>query len=212
MSAWAKEFLGWIVPTTATADLNPATVPRVEDHAVAYKIPISGTQYYLVSNIQKVMFDEKFPTAGLAILKVNETVVNSGLANNQVNADENNQGVEIMEADGRNDLDNSANRGDAGDLYPGSSNAQAFQNSTTPASIGNVALCDISSPAENATARILISTGRCTTTTSCSSMLTVARSNANPEDWFLILLPAIVVMIWVMLRRRALPPYQRYQQ
>jgi immune inhibitor A len=207
MSSWAKQFLGWVSPTNVTANLTPASIPRFEDNSVAFRIPISGTQYYLVSNTQRVRFDTNFPTAGLAILRINETVVNSGLANNRVNADESNQGVEIMEADGRRDLDNAANRGDAGDLYPGSANARAFDNGTTPASTGNIAICDINAPADTATARILTNNGRCTTTTPpsrCSSLATMPRGPANPADWLLMLLPVFLAGIWLRLSRSSL--------
>lgn len=208
MSAWSKEFLGWINPTDVTTDLNPATVPRFEDNASAFRIRISPTQYYLVYNIQKVLFDANLPTAGLAILRINETVVNAGLANNRVNADENNQGVELAEADGRRDLDNNANRGDSGDLFPGSSNNRRFDNSSNPRSTGNAAVCDISAAANPMTARLLVSTGACAPPPSGCSSLTVLPSAARPgPEWFLLLLPAFAAgagLACLRLRRRRL--------
>ncbi len=161
MSAWSKEFLGWITPTEVTADLVPATIKSIEDNSVAYKLRISSTEYHLVSNRQKKLFDAKFPGAGLLIWHINEAVINAGLANNTVNADENNKGVDLEEADGLNDLDNNTNRGDAGDVFPGTANKRKFDNTTNPSSSGSTAVCCISDPATSMTANLLISTGTC---------------------------------------------------
>ena len=200
MSAWSKAFLGWINPTDVTSDLDPASIARFEDNATAFKMPISATQHYLVYNIQKTLFDTNLPTAGLAIMKINETVVNAGLANNRVNADESNQGVELMEADGRQDLDNNANRGDSGDLHPGVSNNRRFDNSSNPASIGNVAVCDIASPADTMSARLMVSTGSCTSSNGNCSSLTAPGPGAGGSgaDWFLLLLPALAAAAWLI--------------
>ncbi len=203
MSAWAKMFLGWIVPTEVTGDLSPASIPRIEDNAAAFRIPISSTQYYLVNNAQRVLFDDRFPTAGLVVMKINETVVNAGLATNRVNADENAQGVELVEADGRRDLDNNANRGDAGDLFPGSSNNRRFDNGSSPASIGNIAICDIGDPADTITARIQVTTGSCGDgTTNCSSLAEVPTGRGNPLNWAILFAPAAVAAILLIRHRR----------
>jgi len=208
MSAWAKIFLGWVAPEEVSAPLNPATIRRFEDNAVAFRIPISATQYYLVHNIQRVLFDARYPTAGLAVMKVNETVVNAGLANNSVNADENNQGVELMEADGRKDLDNSANRGDAGDLFPGSGNATRFDNSTNPASAGTTSICSISAAADPMTARLIPNSGSCNGGGGggggggCGAMMTAGRGGGGPAGWFILMAPAFTAIAVLALRRR----------
>jgi M6 family metalloprotease-like protein len=160
MSAWSKTYLGWVLPSLQTGGLASASIKDAESNAFAIKVPISTTQYYLIENRQKTRFDEKLPIGGLLVWKINDAVVNAGLANNRVNANETNQGVELVEADGRNDLDAAANRGDAGDPFPGSRNVKAFDNITKPASIGRLALCDISPPAATMTARISMG-GRC---------------------------------------------------
>ncbi len=210
MSAWSKAFLGWIAPTDVTADRNPASIPRMEDNAFALKIPISASQYYLVSNLQKVLFDGNLLTPGLAILKINETVVNSGLANNQVNADENNQGVELMEADGQKHLDSAANRGDAGDLYPGSSGNKKLDNTSNPASIGNTAVCDVGPSADTMTAKVLVSTGNCAPASRCTSLVVPGGAGpAGPGDWMILMIPVLAgagIALWSRLRQpRPLP-------
>ena len=163
MSAWSKTYLGWVLPSLQTVNLPSASIKNAESNAFAIKVPISTTQSYLVENRQKTKFDDTLPIGGLLVWKINDTVVNAGLANNSVNANETNQGVELVEADGRNDLDGAANRGDAGDPFPGSKNVKAFDNTTKPASIGKLALCEIGAPGETMTARLSM-TGRCQAT------------------------------------------------
>jgi M6 family metalloprotease-like protein len=160
MSAWAKTFLGWVLPSLQTGALASASIKDVESNPAAIKVPISTTQYYLIENRQKNLFDDKLPIGGLLVWKINDTVVTAGLPTNQVNANESNQGVELVEADGRKDLDSAANRGDDGDPFPGSRNVRAFDNTTKPASMGTLALCEISATGATMTARMPMS-GRC---------------------------------------------------
>ena len=183
----------------------------MEDHAFALKIPISPDQYYLVSNLQKALFDGKLMTPGLAVLKINETVVNAGLANNTVNADENNQGVELMEADGQKHLDNGTNRADAGDLFPGSSNNTKFDNSTSPASSGKTSICDIGPSADSMTAKVLVSVGKCPVPgTSCGSFIPIG--GADPGGWLVFLLPVLLIAGAALLNRLRSPQPDPVQQ
>ncbi len=161
MSAWAKAFLGWVEPTAVSADISPATLEAVEDTPQVLRMPISTTQYYLLENRQKKLFDERLPTGGLLIWRINQTVVDAGLANNKVNADENNKGVDLEEADGAAHLDSGANRGDAGDAFPGTSNKTAFDNGTNPASTGTNSVCGISASADPMTANVRVTSGSC---------------------------------------------------
>ena len=161
MSAWSKEFLGWVAPTEVTSDLVPAQISNINDNDQAFKIGISADTHYLVSNRQKKGFDNSLTGSGLLIWRINETVVNQGLINNTVNADENNPGVKLIEADGRTDLNDNVNRGDAGDPFPGTNNNTKFDNTTNPASEGSVAVCNISDSADVMTAEFYVSSGVC---------------------------------------------------
>lgn len=177
MSVWSKEFLGWVTPTEVTTDLDPATIQSIEDNALAYKLPISSTEYHLISNRQKKLFDAKLTGAGLLIWHINETVVTAGLANNTVNADENNKGVDLEEADGLNHLDNNTNRGDGGDVFPGMSNKRRLDNETNPSTSGLSAVCDISGPSDTMSANLWVSTGRCRMAGTCSTVV------LHPPPW-----------------------------
>ena len=158
MSAWSKEYLGWVTPTEVVADELNAAIANAEQNAVAYKMAIDADEYYLLENRRRIGFDDSLRADGLAIWRINETVVNAGLANNSVNADENNQGVELVEADGNNSLDNNV-RSEPGDLYAGGN----FDVTTSPASRGSNAVCNISAPASTMTADLKVSTNRCAT-------------------------------------------------
>jgi hypothetical protein len=165
-------------------------------------VPISATQYYLIENRQKKLFDQNLPTGGLAIWKINQTVLNSGLANNTVNADETNKGVDLEEADGKADLDNSVNRGDAGDIFPGSANKRSFDNATNPKSVGTIAVCKIGDSGDSMTANVLVSAGACPTSGGggCSSMPAPPGSDRSLD---LTMLVPMLLALTVALRRRA---------
>ena len=146
-SAWCKEDLGWDVPQiiplgqTGTYTLPPASTSRNEIYKVSVPFPITD-EYFLIENRQLVGKDSDLPSHGLAIWHINTTKTNS--SGNSVNADETLKGVDLEEADGNDDLDNGVNRGDAGDLFPGTSTRTTFDDTTTPSAqdylLGNTGL------------------------------------------------------------------------
>jgi M6 family metalloprotease-like protein len=158
MSPWAKQYLGWLTPLTVTAD-SKISVDGFESTSFAYRIPISTKQYYLVTNISRGGFNVKLPVAGVAVWKINDSMVQPGLRNNTVNADPANRGITLVEADGHDGLGSPAFRGGDGDLFPGVSTVRNFDATTVPKAVGKVALCGISDagPRMNMTAFI---TGR----------------------------------------------------
>ncbi len=146
-SAWCKEELGWDVPQiiplsqTGTYTLPPASTSRNEIYKVSVPFPITD-EYFLIENRQLVGKDSDLPGHGLAIWHINTTKTNS--FGNSVNADETLKGVDLEEADGNDDLDNEVNRGDGGDLFPGTSTRTTFDDTTTPSAqdylLGNTGL------------------------------------------------------------------------
>ena len=131
--AWAKEDLGWITPTslttssTGTYSLKPASTTQNDIIKITTSDP---TEYFLLENRQKVGRDLELPGHGLAIWHINTTKTNS--FGNRVNGDETLKGVDLEEADGLNGLDNETNRGDGGDVFPGTSNNTDFNNTSNP--------------------------------------------------------------------------------
>jgi hypothetical protein len=171
MSAWAKSFLGWIQPrpvSKQTGDLvSFALKPVQDDKTAALKVPISQTQYYLIEYRPKKGFDANLPEGGVLVWKINDSVLEPGLKTNQVNGDANNKGVDLTEADGRNDLDRASNakppgnRGDAKDPYPGQTNNRRLDAKSKPAALGGIAVCDIGTPGPTVTLSVFVTRSAC---------------------------------------------------
>ncbi|PSR53062.1 hypothetical protein AHMF7605_05740 [Adhaeribacter arboris] len=122
--AWSRTTLGWMTPWEISRPGNYS----LYFGSIGYKIPTAlPNEYFLIENRQKLNLDVGLRGSGLAIYHVN-----SNLSGQSGNANENMKMVDLEEADGRNDLDNRINRGDAGDLFPGSGNKTAFNDATYP--------------------------------------------------------------------------------
>src|SRR5262249_42517254 len=83
--------------------------------------------------------------------------------NNRVNADRNNPGVYLLQADGKRDLDDAqrGNRADAGDPFPGSAQTVNVDDSTRPAMTGNTFLCGITLYGDQASFALRTASGSC---------------------------------------------------
>ena len=138
MSAWSKAALGWVDVRTLPpgADLGRVILDPVEGgHAVVRVDAGDGSgEYYLLENRQPMGADGEIPGPGLLVWHVDPAWVEQHLDQNAVNADPRHQGVWLRQADGRDDLTAGRNGGDAGDPFPGSSGATAFDAGTSPAS------------------------------------------------------------------------------
>ena len=139
--AWLKWYQGWITPTVVNGTLTGASIPQAETNAVAFLLrpnpggvdwnfyQSSGTgEYFLVENRQLTGYDAGLPGCGLNIWHIDESVVNT----NSANANETRPLVKMMEADGLDDLVTKADRGDAGDPFPGSTTNRTFNYSSAP--------------------------------------------------------------------------------
>lgn len=132
LCAWSKSQLGWITPkvltTAGTYSLNAAS-----NSTECYRINTGvNNEYFLLENRQKTGLDVSLPGSGLAIWHVNASQTSMYPLSNLVNADKNLKGVDLEEADGLRHLDSGTNRGDAGDLFPGSGNKRTFNNTSNP--------------------------------------------------------------------------------
>jgi immune inhibitor A len=133
-SAWCKANQGWVTVDNRTANgaLNVADVKTSKTVHRLWKNGAAGKEYFLIENRQKTGFDASLPGPGLLIWHIDE--------NQTSNTDENHYKVALMQADGKRDMERNANRGDAGDAYPGSSNNKTFNLTSKPnsKSYGNV--------------------------------------------------------------------------
>src|SRR5262249_34990614 len=114
----------------------------------------SFTEHFLVENRQAIGFDRSLPGSGLVVYHINEVVIGSGLAGNQVNPREF-PGLLLVGADGRLDLMTGYNRGEASDAFPGPLDRTVFDDVTLPSThafnggVTNVALRDIRADGQN---------------------------------------------------------------
>lgn len=122
--AFSKMLLNWMTPTLISTT-GKYTIPKsTVDSNFAYRINTpNSSEYFLIENRQLKGQDLYLPCKGLAIWHVNTTLAGrlSTLPNN-ANNDTSNEGLGILQADGLRDLELGNNRGDNGDLFPGSTN------------------------------------------------------------------------------------------
>jgi immune inhibitor A len=127
-SAWCKVNQGWvsIVNQTTNGTVNVADVK--DGHTVyrLWKDGAPGNEFFLLENRQRTRYDAQLPGEGLLIWHIDEAI--------STNADERHYKVALMQADGKQDLETAANRGDAGDAFPGSTSNTAFTHTSTPSS------------------------------------------------------------------------------
>ncbi len=139
LCAWAKADLGWLTPTVVGIN-GTDTVKAAETNALAYKLWTDGNptnEYFLIENRQKTNFDATLYGSGLLIWHIDENIISVTRPMNKVN-DGSIYGVAVEQADGLDQLLSGANRGDAADPFPGTTNNQAFDSSgTTPNSASN---------------------------------------------------------------------------
>jgi M6 family metalloprotease-like protein len=131
-TAYHKWYMGWVSPSK-----KPLTGPMgsLDPYATTHEtfqwrdnpngVERGGTgEYFLAANRHGTGFDQALPGHGLIITHIDESQSH--------NTNENNKLVDIEAADGDQDLDNDINQGDTGDPYPGSTDANAFNNTSTP--------------------------------------------------------------------------------
>ncbi len=132
MSCWCLTRLGWIKPTVVTT-AKSLTLPTLEvDPAACYRLwtgGAAGPEYFLIENRQKTGMDKSLPGSGLAVWHVDER--QSGNTNPLAYM------VGLVQADGLKELEQAINRGDAGDLFPGTKKVTGFSDTTNPSTRAN---------------------------------------------------------------------------
>jgi M6 family metalloprotease-like protein len=121
-SAWCKEQLGWVNPTVLSGSGSIANMPA---KTASYRINTpDANEYFLVETRQQTEWDTYIPGEGVAIYHIKS---------NGSNGDEDAKRVDLEAADGLKEMDDQVNSGNAGDLYPNTTNNNSsFDDNTTP--------------------------------------------------------------------------------
>ena len=175
MSAWSKQFLGWIDVKDVVGEQRIEMKPIEKSHT-AFKVKISNSSYYLISVTDRSGFDANLPMSGLVVLLVNESVLSNGLRSNTVNSDVKNMGIKLIEADGLERLNAEPFRGGASDLFPGPEVRRSFDATTTPSVLGKMAICGISDPGNPMSVTIAVGEDRCAAIETGAADATLAQS------------------------------------
>src|SRR3979409_1303146 len=125
-SAWCKANQGWVSIDNLKTDAA-VNVPDVKTSNTVlrlWKNGAPGDEYFLLENRQQTGFDISLPGNGLLIWHIDDS--------QSTNTDEKHYKVALMQADGKRDMEHNANRGDAGDPYPGTANNRTFDATSDP--------------------------------------------------------------------------------
>jgi immune inhibitor A len=125
-SAWCKANQGWVSVSVQTSNqvVNIADVKTGFKVHRLWKDGAPGSEYFLVENRQKTKFDKFLPGGGLLIWHIDESI--------SENSNESHPKVALMQADGLKQLEAATSRGDAGDVYPGTTNNKTFNKASNP--------------------------------------------------------------------------------
>lgn len=131
MSAWCLSKLGWITPRKASSKVY--TLDTLENDATAcvwaWTGGKSGPEYFLLENRQASGRDISVPGSGLAVWHIDE--------NQSDNTNPLSYKVGLVQADGLQQLEHATNRGDAGDVFPGSAGVTRIDDGTTPSTMSH---------------------------------------------------------------------------
>jgi M6 family metalloprotease-like protein len=126
MGAWSKDFLGWLNVETVTSTRTAYALPQVYTGGTVLRYDVPGTrEYFLLEHRAAVGSDRNIHGAGMLVYHVDPAVIDSTRSQNRVNAHPR-MGVALEQADGLDHLGAGTNRGDAGDVFPGSTARTTF--------------------------------------------------------------------------------------
>jgi immune inhibitor A len=154
-SAWCKVQQGWAT-VVDQLDQDNLQIEDVKTGKKVYRLwqnGVAGTEYFLLENRQKSLYDKELPGEGLLVWHVDDTI--------QDNSNEIHPKVALVQSDGKEDLEKGNNRGDTGDPFPGSAGVTAFTPTTDPGSTSYsnqdscVRLENISAPGATMTADVV---------------------------------------------------------
>jgi immune inhibitor A len=132
MSCWCLANLGWIQPQTVKTTGTLQIDTLANNSKACYRLWTQGKkgpEYFLIENRQQTGQDTALPGTGLAIWHIDETQTE--------NTNPLSYKVGLVQADGKRDLENNRNGGEAGDLFPGSTKVTSISDSSNPSTRAN---------------------------------------------------------------------------
>jgi immune inhibitor A len=132
MSCWCLIRLGWAKAKVLTGTKTLSIPTMAVDKSAcfrAWKGGASGPEYFLIENRQATDMDKALPGSGLALWHIDERQSN--------NTNPLAYMVGLVQADGLQDLELARNRGDAGDVFPGSKKVTSVTDTTNPSTRAN---------------------------------------------------------------------------
>jgi immune inhibitor A len=131
---WCKMQLQWLTPTVIN-QAGTYTLKNSVDSNFVYRVNTPNpNEYFILENKQRRGFDAFTPGRGLAIWHINTARTNLYPGSNTVNTDTSRYGVGLKQADGLRELERNIGRGNAADLYPGTTNNRNFTPNSNPSS------------------------------------------------------------------------------
>jgi len=135
--AWCKANQSWVTVDNRTLN-GSVPIGDVKTTRTVYRLwkdGGAGQEYFLLENRQQSGFDVSLPGPGLLVWHIDDS--------QPTNTNEHHYKVALMQADGKRDMENNANRGDAGDPFPGTSGNTTFNATSDPNSMsyGNIDSC-----------------------------------------------------------------------
>ena len=159
-SAWCKSTQGWVTVVNQTTN-GIVEIPEVKDMSTVFRFWKDGevgAEYFLAENRLRDRFDAGLPGEGLLVYHVDDSM--------EDNSSELHYRVGLLQADGLRDLESAADRGDAGDPYPGASANGALEETSNPSSrsfAGSsscVSIREIPEPGPKAVVEVTVSCGQ----------------------------------------------------
>ncbi len=130
LSAWSKEYLGWVVPQDVTNNTN-LELNNSNGNSTVYRLwpngDINSDEYFLIEYRRRMGYDAALPGEGVLVWHVDKQKTTLEMINrNEVNNNNLKLGVELEQADGQWNLWFPNNLGDSGDPFPGSAENPNF--------------------------------------------------------------------------------------
>lgn len=121
LGAWSRAHLGWAnvnTPSVGPEDSTSLSIPPVLTSRDLIRLPLdSSDEYVLVENRRRTGTDQHVHGEGLLFWYVDPQAVSQRIPTNSLNDDLARPAVSVIAADGRRDMEENINDGDAGDVW-----------------------------------------------------------------------------------------------